>query len=294
MERRDDVELLHDVRASVGEGPVWDERTGELIWVDILHRKVHRYSRERGPLAPLDTPQDVGAAVLRAGGGLVLALQDGFWRTSGWEAPAPWVVVNPDDPAQRFNDGKVDPWGRFWAGTMEYDGADDRGVLYRLDPDGTVTPQVRGVRISNGLAWSSDRRTMWFIDSFAWSVEAFDLDPATGNLAGGRRTVIDFERDGSVPDGMCVDAEDRLWVAFFGGSSVRRYDPATGACDVSIDLPAPNITSCAFGGPDLDELYITSSARDHDAAGLARWPLAGSLWRIKPGVKGLVTDRFAG
>ena len=293
MERRDDVELLHNPRASVGEGPVWDERTGELIWVDILGRLVHRYDRERGPLEPLATPQDVGAAVLREDGGLVLALQDGFWRTDGWEAPQPWITVNPDDPAKRFNDGKVDPQGRFWAGTMEYDGADDRGALYRLDPDGTLTTQVTGVRISNGLAWTADHRTLYFIDSFAWSVDAFTFDPATGAITD-RRTALTFERDGSVPDGMCIDAEDRLWVAFFGGSSVRRYDPVSGACDVRIDLPAPNITSCAFGGPDLDELYITSSCRDHDAAARERHPAAGGLFRIKPGVKGLATDRFRG
>ena len=294
MERRDDVELLHAAGASVGEGPVWDERTGTLVWVDILERRVHRWSRDDGrPLAPLETPQDVGAAVLRAGGGLVLALKDGFWLTDGWEAPRPWVTVGPDDPQCRFNDGKVDPQGRFWAGTMEYDGADDRGKLYRLDPDGTVTTHVEGVRISNGLAWSADGRTMWFIDSFAWSVDAFDVDPATGSLSG-RRTAITFEQDGSVPDGMCIDAEGRLWIAFFGGSSVRRYDPMTGECSVRIDLPAPNITSCAFGGPDLDELYITSSCRDHDATERARYPAAGGLFRIRPGVRGLLTDRFAG
>lgn len=293
METRSDVELLHDPRASVGEGPVWDERTGELVWVDILGRLVHRYDRERGPLEPLTTPLDVGAAVLRQAGGLVLALQDGFWLTDGWEAPRPWLKVGPDDPQCRFNDGKVDPQGRFWAGTMEYDGADDRGRLYRLDPDGTVSTQVEGVRISNGLAWTRDRRTMYFIDSFAWSVDAFDFDATSGTLSG-RRTAIAFERDGSVPDGMCIDADDHLWIAFFGGSSVRRYDPLTGECSMRIDLPAPDITSCAFGGPDLDELYITSSCRDLDAAGRERHPAAGGLFRIKPGVKGLVTDRFAG
>ncbi|MFN8623093.1 MAG: SMP-30/gluconolactonase/LRE family protein [Chloroflexota bacterium] len=294
MERRDDVELLHAAGASVGEGPVWDERTGELLWVDILGQAVHRWDRSTDrPLDPLVTPKHVGAAVLRAGGGLVLALQDGFWVTDGWEAPRLLTTVGPDDPSCRFNDGKVDPQGRFWAGTMEYDGADDRGVLYRLDPDGTVTPHVTGVRISNGLAWTADSRTLYFIDSLAYSVDAFDFDPVAGSLSG-RRVAVAFERDGSVPDGMCIDAEGQLWVAFFGGSCVRRYDPVSGECSVRIDLPAPNITSCAFGGPDLDELYITSSARDHDAAGLARYPAAGGLFRIRPGVRGLLSDRFAG
>lgn len=293
MDRRSDVELLHNPRASVGEGPVWDERTGELVWVDILGRLVHRYDRDRGPLEPLATPSDVGAAVLRQGGGLVLALQDGFWLTDGWEAPRPWQKVGPDDPQCRFNDGKVDPQGRFWAGTMEYAGADDRGRLVRLDPDGTVTTHVEGVRISNGLAWTADHKTLYFIDSFAWAVFAFDFDAPTGTLSG-RRTAITFERDGSVPDGMCIDAEDHLWIAFFGGSCVRRYDPVSGECSAVIELPAPNITSCAFGGPDLDELYITSSCRDHDAVARERYPAAGGLFRIRPGVKGLVSDRFGG
>ena len=293
MERRDDVELLHAAGAEVGEGPVWDPTTGTLLWVDILSRLVHRYDRERGPLPPELMPLDVGAAVPRRGGGLVLALQDGFWLQEPGGEPRPWVQVEADDPGSRFNDGKCDPAGRFWAGTMEYSGADDRGALYRLDPDGTVTRRVTGVRISNGLAWAADARTMYYIDSFAWSVDAFDFDPDAGTVSG-RRTAIAFERDGSVPDGMSIDAEGRLWVAFFGGSSVRRYDPATGECQVRIELPAPNITSCAFGGPDLDELYITSAAAGHDAAGRAANPAAGGLFRIRPGVRGVAPDLFAG
>lgn len=293
MERRDDVELLHAAGAIVGEGPVWDADTGDLVWVDILGRRVHRYARDGGPREPLETPLDVGAVVPRRGGGLVLALQDGFWLADRGGPPRRLAPVEADDPGSRFNDGKCDPSGRFWAGTMEYSGADDRGALYRLDPDGTVSRHVTGVRISNGLAWSADGRTMYYIDSLAGSVDAFDFDAHAGTVSG-RRVAVAFERDGSVPDGMSIDEEGHLWIAFFGASCVRRYDPADGSCSVQVDLPAPHITSCAFGGPDLDELYITSAARDLDAAGRAAHPGAGGLFRIRPGIRGTAPDRFVG
>jgi sugar lactone lactonase YvrE len=293
MERRDDVELVHGAGAAIGEGPVWEERSGTLVWVDIAGRLVHRYDPERGPQAPLTTPLDVGAAVPRRDGGLVLALQDGFWLQDPGEVLRPWVQVEAADPGSRFNDGKCDHAGRFWAGTMELDGADDRGRLYRLDPDGTVTSHLAGIAISNGLAWSADRRTMFYIDSRTYRVDALDFEEAGGTLSN-RRPVVTVGVDDGMPDGMTIDAEGGLWVAFWGGSSVRRFDPTTGECSVRIELPAPHVTSCAFGGPDLDELYITSAARELDADGRAAHPDAGGLFRIRPGVRGVPTDLFAG
>jgi sugar lactone lactonase YvrE len=293
MERRDDAELVHAAGAIIGEGPVWDAQAGEVVWVDIVGRAIHRFHRERGPREPLRLPKQVGAAVPRRSGGLVLAMEDGFWLQDPGGAPRPWVGVEADDPRTRFNDGKCDAAGRFWAGTMEHDGAEPIGSLYRLDPDGTVTRHLADVSISNGLAWSADRRTMYYIDSRTSRVDAFDVDPLAGTLSN-RRPALAFAPGLGLPDGMSIDVEGGLWVAFFGGSCVRRYDPASGECQVSIDLPAPHITSCAFGGPDLDELYITSACRDLDEAERRRYPGAGGLFRIRPGVSGAAPDLFGG
>jgi sugar lactone lactonase YvrE len=297
MERRTDVELVHDAHAVVGEGPAWDERTGTLLWVDILSSRIHRFDPDSGPAEPLVAPVHVGAVVPRRGGGIVVAAQNGFWlgddgASSGRDLRH-WVAVEEADAETRFNDGKCDPRGRLWAGTKEYAGAPGRGSLYRLDPDGTVTRQVADIAISNGLAWSRDGATMYYIDSMTYQVDAFDFALAEGTIAR-RRPVLTFDPAGGLPDGMTIDADGGLWVAFFGGGCVRRFDPVTGESTIQVDLPVSNVTSCAFGGPDLDDLYITSSNRDLDDAGHRREPTAGGLFRIRPGVRGTPTDLFAG
>ncbi len=292
MESRQDVELVQDARAALGEGPAWDAASGRLIWVDILGRRVHRLDPATGHDALVETPLDVGAAVPRRSGGLLLALQDGFWRQEGSGAPEPWVRVG-EDASVRFNDGKCDPAGRLYAGTMGYDARPGAGAFYRLDPDGRVTPLLDGVTISNGLAWSADARTFFYIDSPLRRIDAFDVDPVTGALSR-RRTVVDLSSVAGVPDGMAIDADGGLWVAFFGGGCVRRYDPDGGAATAEILLPARDVTSCAFGGPDLADLYITTARVAADAAELAARPLSGGLFRIRPGVRGTPTEAFAG
>lgn len=288
-------DLVLDARAELGEGPVWDAVAGQLVWVDILGRRVHRFRPgDRADVVALETPSHVGAAAPRREGGMVLALADGFWLLDpDATAPRPHRLVEAERPGTRFNDGKVDADGRFWAGTMAYDYRPGAGSLYRLDPDGGVETMIEGVTISNGMAWSDDRRTLYYIDTPTRRVDAFDCDPATGAL-GDRRTVVRLP-DGLAgsPDGMTIDAEGALWVALWDGWAVHRYLP-DGTLAAVVRMPVARPTSCAFGGADLADLYVTSARSGLSANELAAQPAAGGLFRVRPGAIGHPSTPFAG
>lgn len=283
-----DVEVVTDLRAELGEGPVWDARIGRVVWVDIVGRGVHVTDPSTGATETIDTPSHVGAIVPRAAGGYVAALQDGFWIV-GDGPPRRLAHVPENGPDLRFNDGKCDPAGRFWAGSMSYDSATPAAALHRLDHDGMVTNMLDGITISNGLAWSADATTMFYIDTPTRQIEAFSFDAAAGEISE-RRTIVELPPDLGYPDGMTIDAEDGLWVACWSGGAVRRY--VDGKLDHVIEMPVSQPTSCAFGGPDLDELYITSARQSLGPAELAEQPLAGALFRIRPGVRGVPAVAF--
>ena len=289
----DRVELLVDARATVGEGPVWDERIGRLYWVDILAGLVHRTDPATGADETFPVGRSVGAVALREDGSLVAAVEDGFGllhpATGAFELI---VSVGADDPSTRMNDGKVDPAGRFWAGTMAFDAHTGRGELYRLDPDLTVTRMLSGVTISNGLDWTADGRTMYYIDTPTGSVDRFDFDLKPGAISG-RRPAVVIPPSAGWPDGMALDAEGYLWVALWEGWAVQRY-VADGRLDRRIELPAEQVTSVAFGGPDLDELFITTGREGFPANGKPNQPQAGGLFRCRPGVRGRPAHRFRG
>jgi sugar lactone lactonase YvrE len=223
-------------------------------------------------------------------GGFVAALQDGFWAVG--DGPAERIAAVPEArPGLRFNDGKCDPAGRFWAGTMAYDQAEGAGALYRLDPDGLARMVIDEVTISNGLAWSLDGRTMYYIDTPTQRVDAFPCDPVTGAV-GDRRSEIHIPPEAGAPDGMTIDAEGGLWIALWGGSAVHRY--LDGRLEQVIELPVSQPTSCCFGGESMDELYVTSARQGLSAGRLRAETLAGALFRIRPGVRGLAPAVFAG
>lgn len=286
--------LLVDAHALVGEGALWDEQAQLLYWVDILSNMLYRYDPATGENQRWDVGEHVGTVVLRESGGVLLALHDGF-AAFALESHQLTLIADPeaDQPGNRFNDGKCDPAGRFWAGTMAYENQTTQGSLYRLDADLRVHKMVGDIGISNGIVWNEAADTMYYIDSMAYNVRAFDYDNATGDLAN-ERVVIRVEKRMGLPDGMAIDAEGMLWVAHFGGSCVRRWNPQNGALLEQIDLPTAQITSCAFGGPDLDILYITSAANGYREADFAREPHAGGLFAAKPGVQGVPSFRFAG
>ena len=286
------VELVADAHAIVGEGPVWDATAGLLVWVDIEGKRIHEFDPATGVDREIEVPQYPGAVVRRASGGYMAAVTDGFAsvdRDGRFELIVP---VEADVSGNRMNDGKCDPQGRFWAGTTRMSHDLPIGVLHRLDADLSLHPMVGELWVSNGMDWTPDDRRMYFIDSYARRVDVFDFDAATGAIAN-RRPLIDVPESWGIPDGMTLDAEGYLWVAFWGGSCVRRFDPE-GRLDRQITLPVTQVTSCAFGGPDLRDLYITSGARGLDAEALEGEPHAGGLFRARPGVQGRPAYEFAG
>lgn len=287
-----DVELALDARAEVGESPVWDAARRELLWVDIPAGLVHRLDPAGGPADALSVGQHVGAVALRKGGGLVLAVRDGFALLDpGAREPRLVCPVERENTRNRMNDGKCDSAGRFWAGTMAFDMKPRAGALYRLDPDLTVVRILDGLTISNGIGWSPDDETMYFVDSGAHGIDAFDFDAAEGTIRN-RRRVADVPPDVGLPDGLSVDAEGCIWVAIWGGFAVHRHAP-TGELEAVVRLPAAQITSCAFGGSDHGDLYVTSARKELSENDLRGQPVAGGVFRVRPEVTGAPVHRFA-
>ena len=270
----------------LGEGPVWDASRGRLVWVDILAGYVHALDPATGARTWFEAGDSLGAVGLTRSGRLVLALADGFALADhDGERLARVPGFSVDRNAIRFNDGKPDPWGNFCAGTMAWDeSGNPPGSLYRLAPDGTVTELFGGVGLSNGLDWTDDRRLFYYADSNSGRVDQFDTDPDTGALAARRPFVTVPEADG-IPDGLTLDAEGCVWLAVWGSGELRRYTPA-GQLDTVVRLPARQVTSAAFGGPDLGTLYVTCAWEGLSPADRAEQPHAGDIFAGTPGVTG--------
>lgn len=291
----DDVERVVAVGCHLGEGPLWSPGEGALYWVDIYGAVVHRYSPSMGNHDCIEPESAITAMGLWAPGRFVVSVLGGigFWNVAGGLE----VLHRPEQTRRhiRFNDGAVDPQGRFWAGTM-YDGPEtntpDDGRLFCLAPDRSLKTMEKGLTISNGMGWSLDNKTMYFTDTMRKVIYAYDFDPSTGAIAN-RRDFIRTPDEPGYPDGMTMDSEGFIWSARWGGWGVTRYDPAGNAVR-SIRLPVSNVTSCMFGGPDLDELYITSAWSGLTEEQRRDQPLAGDLFRVRPGVKGLRQNSYAG
>ena len=281
-----DLEVVVDGRALLAEGPVWDARDGSLLWVDILRREVHRYDGDDRVVARLaDT---VGAVAVRSRGGLVAATGMGVALLDG--AATEWIATV--DRGDRMNEAKCDPAGRLWAGTLTNEHRPGASGLYRLDERRRVEPVLEDVTLSNGIGWSPDGCTMYYVDTPTEAVDAFEFDPATGAISG-RRPFVDLHDVPGRPDGLTVDAEGAVWVAMARGWAVRRFLP-DGSPDTVVDVPAFKVTSCTFGGPALDELYVTTACFGLDERELAAQPHAGAVFRCRPGVTGLPAAEYAG
>ncbi len=278
------AELALDVRADLGEGPVWDIEQERLIWVDIMAGQIRAYRPGVGHERTWSLGEPVGAAVLRKSGGFLAAAQSGFWTVDEATGAKQKVAGYAGECAEiRMNDGKADAQGRFWAGTMAFDMRAGAGALYRLSGSSAET-MVEGVTISNGLDWTPDGRGMYYVDTMTGRVDLFDFDGETGRISG-RRTFVTIEEGAGYPDGMTVDAAGNVWVALWGGWAVRCYSPEGELVGV-VRAPASQTSSCAFGGKGLDELYITSARGGLSAAALEKEPSAGSLFVAKVGRKG--------
>ena len=283
--------LVYDAKAILGEGPVWDKDRQELMWVDIEKGELHFFNPRRGDDRRTALGSRVGMAVPGSDGKIIVALENGLATMVEEGLPEIFANPEPDRPNNRFNDGKCAPEGRLWVGTMDREAKKGAGALYRLDSDLTLTRCLTEVTVSNGLAWASDGRTMYYIDSPTFRVLAFDYDPENGQIKE-KRTVIEVPQDHGAPDGMCIDIEGMLWIAHWDGGNVTRWDPFTGQIREMIQVPAPLTTSCAFGGPDLDTLYITTARIGLDESRLTKYPGSGGLFACRTRTRGFVNPKF--
>lgn len=286
------VEVVVRATNLLGECPLWDDRRQALYWVDGRRPALHRLEPD-GTVRDWMLPQTIGSFAFRESGGLLLAMRSGIFRFDpGTAAIEPVVAPEADKADNRFNDGRCDRAGRFWAGTMCDVNREPLGSLYRLDPDGTCAWQFDGIVVPNSLTWSPDNRTMYFADTYRTTIWAFDFDLQTAAI-GNRRVFQDTTGYPGRPDGSAMDAEGCLWNCEYGGSRVVRYRP-DGRIDQVIAMPVPNPTCCAFGGPDFRTLYITSARQRLTPEQLAEAPLVGSVFAVRLDVGGLPEARFGG
>jgi sugar lactone lactonase YvrE len=291
----DTVDLIVDAKNQLGEGPTWSVREQALYWLDIMGKRLNRLDYATGKTTSWTTDEQVGAAVERESGGFIFAQETGFYAWSPDSGYEPIVDPEADKPNNRFNDGAVDRQGRYWAGTMAQKGGGPVGSLYRLDPDHSARKMVGDITVSNGLGWSPDNTIMYYCDTGAGTIWAYDFDAATGEIEN-RRAFITVPREPGEggPDGLTVDADGFVWSARWGGWKIVRYDPA-GKIEREVKIPAERVTSAMFGGPDLDVLYITTARVGFDPAkDEAAQPNAGGLFALQPGVKGLPETPFKG
>jgi sugar lactone lactonase YvrE len=280
--------IVIDAKAKLGEGPSWDQRFQRLFWVDIEGFQLHIYDPSTCTNRTIEVGEHIGTVVPYLKNKVIVALISGLYCLD-IETGAKVLIHDPEEGklGNRFNDGKCDPTGRFLAGTMSLNGEHAQGALYSLSTKGNVSLLVDKASISNGLAWSADHRTMYYIDTPTLEVVSFDYDVAQGTIRN-KQLVARLDESEGYPDGMTIDAEGMLWVARWGGKRVSRIHPAHGEVIAEVSLPVNCVTSCAFGGEHLDELYITT-AQDNDSADQ---PLAGGLFMVKTGVRGTLTSYF--
>jgi len=267
------AELLYDIKAMLGEGPVWDARTETLYSIDIVNKRIHANAD-----VFLQADETIGCFSL---------------RKKGDSSQLTLLSTFTDEPANnRFNDGKCDPRGRFLAGTMDMGETDPNGSLYSLDGK-SVTKLFSNVTISNGLTWSPDHKTLYYIDTPTHEVKSFDYDFETGAIAN-MRVAVRLPQTLGYPDGMTSDTQGNLWIAMWAGAQVTKWNPNNGQLLEQIPVPAKNVSSCVFGGKNRNELYITSARIGLDEETLKQYPLTGGVFRLETNVEGMPVFEFTG
>jgi sugar lactone lactonase YvrE len=292
MELRPALERIGDTVDLLGESPVWDDRAQALWWVDVRTPCIRRHDPRDAHTTTFPMPELVGSIGLRQRGGLVVALASAIALFDPGRVTLERIAAPEAGIAhRRFNDGRCDRQGRFWAGTMQDVTRAPEGTLYRLDAAARCTPAFGGIRAPNSLAWSPDGRTMYFADSYLQAIFAYPFDPASGTV--GERRVFATLDGTRMPDGSAVDADGFLWNAEYDGWRITRYAP-DGRVDRTLHLPVQRPTSCAFGGPNLDVLYVTTACQRLTEAERAAQPLAGMLLALDPGAHGVAEPQFEG
>lgn len=286
------AKLALTAEATTGEGAIWHPERNTLFWVDIEGCKLYEYAPERNNCREWNFDRMVSTVVPESDSTVVVALQDRIVRLNLYTNERTRIASIPDEHGKlRCNDGKCDPAGRLWIGTMGFGAPEGAASLYCVFPDGKVEEKLKGVTISNGLVWSPRKRFMYYNDTPTNCIARYRYDNLKGDILFDGIAVNIPEGTGS-PDGMAIDADGNLWVAQWGGFGVYCYNPYTGELLTRIEVPAPNVASCAFGGPDLEWLYITTARAGLTDEQLEEYPLSGSVFACKPGVQGVKSNYF--
>nr|WP_121270745.1 SMP-30/gluconolactonase/LRE family protein [Pedobacter schmidteae] len=282
--------LLLDSRCMLGEGAIWDYQAQRLYWVDIELGQLHWLSPSSGISEYSFPGKNISTVVPTSKGALLVALKDGIYDYQLSNHQLTLIQANPENhlTGNRFNDGKCDPSGRFWVGTM---GDEQSAALYRVDRDYAIYTMQKGITNSNGIVWSADKKTMYYIDTPTYKVTAYTYNNKTGQISN-PRVVINVPKEIGYPDGATIDAEGMLWIAIWGGYCVGRWNPETGELLSKVAVDAKNVTSCAFGSEALDTLYITTARTQQNEEDLKKYPHSGGLFALKPGVKGVKANFF--
>jgi len=294
---KNNLEIVSDIKAELGEGPLWDYRKNILYWIDIIGKKIFIYDSNKKNTISIKLDQHIGSLALCKTDKLLLALQNGFYFFNKEKN----ILKKIDDPEHglpknRFNDGKCDASGRFWAGTTSFDELDPVGSLYCLDTDFKVRKIFNETIISNGLCWNLDNKKMYYIDSPRREIYSFDYEIITGTIRN-KKIIIKVPDDMGFPDGMTIDTDGNLWIAHWGAYLICKWGPNKGKLLDKIKIPANRVSSCTFGGSDLDELYITTAQRGFADIGKkldknSVTEYDGLLFKIKTDCRGLKTYEF--
>ena len=288
-----EAELEFETMALLGEGAFWNHKTQELYWVDIEDKKFNIYNPSSVTNRSISMPSLIGTVVPYQENEAVVALLDGIYKVDlQTEELNILSDVESNMPENRFNDGKCDPNGNLWVGSMHFEQSRPNASVYKINEQGETVKMIDSVTISNGIVWTKDAKTMYYIDTPTGNIMGYDYDNKTSTVSNGR-IAVKVEEDLGYPDGMAIDENDMLWVGMWNGNAVAHFDPRSGKLVSKILVPAHNVTSCAFGGENLDILYITTSSLDMTEEEQEAFPMAGSIFIAKPGVKG-VKSRFFG
>lgn len=287
-------EIVLDHACELGEGPVWDEAKQNILWLDIKQGIIHQYNINTKQHSYFNVGEMIGCIAPRESGSFIAGLQTGI-AFIDIEKNLVEHIVNPEESfGNRFNDGKCDAAGRFWAGTMSLNEEKNKGNLYVMETNLSIKKKIDNVTISNGIAWNADNTVMYYINTPTDYVFAFDFNRGTGEI-NNQKVVIDLTHENGDADGMTIDEDGMLWIAFYGGWRVAHYNPNTGKLLQQIELPVENVTCCTFGGERLDELYITTASQDMSKELLMQQPHAGKLFVVKNmPIKGMLPNKFKG
>lgn len=290
--RKQKATLAYRAEASLGEGAIWNDQKQELLWIDIEGKKLHNYNPKTNKNKSLTMPSRPGTVVPERGNSVMVALEDGIHRVDLKTGKNKlFADMSANLKGSRLNDGKCDPSGRLWVGSMHFQQLSGKANLFRVDGSRNYEVQKDSVTISNGIVWTADKKTMYYIDTPTLEIKAYDYNDEIGMISN-ERVVVKISESLGYPDGMTIDEEGMLWVGMWNGNAVIRFNPITGKLDRKIEVPAHNVTSCAFGGENLDVLYITSARIDTTPEELKKYPLSGSVFKVKPGVKGVESNFF--